>query len=67
MSSVNQRILEHDVVRLDVPMEAFPARTVGTDDDDYVLVEVSDDRGVTIDELFTARVDQLTVVVRAPA
>ncbi|ADB48693.1 DUF4926 domain-containing protein [Conexibacter woesei] len=66
MSSVKPKILEHDVVSLDVPMEAFPAGTIGTvvlvHSDEWVLVEVSDERGETIDELFEARSDQLTIV-----
>lgn len=66
MSSVKPRILEHDVVSLDVPMEAFPAGTIGTVvsvyDDHNVLVEVSNSSGETVDELFHARTDQLTVV-----
>lgn len=51
---------------LNVPIEAFPAGTVGTVVSaryaDVVLIEVSDERGVLVGELFTARTDQLTVV-----
>lgn len=66
MSSVKPKIFEHDVVSLDVAMDAFSAGTIGTvvivHDDDHVLVEVSNDHGEMIDELVAARTDQLTLV-----